>query len=282
MTKSNFTSSEIFNRDDLLNEALEIIRFGDVSLGKKQSLEFKKQLAIELLEKFQTEQVRFSPQLDIRTLNSLDFKDQQISLSHELQAKMLVNDFYQVNIPIMLFPKSGWAFTRLECSIEFCPDESEHRPIVHDMFPHDIWADVISLNTQLNISLDHNLSFKPEKETELKMGLSGHFKAGVFSYNVRRAKVLARGRGDVGCFWRLDGKECVNNEDTLLSVILAVPKTRKKPLHAIGSLRAYHDFQLGSADIFKDYTQDFSKVLKSLFSTGIPVDATMVWENIMQ
>lgn len=34
MTKSNFTSSEIFNRDDLLNEALEIIRFGDISLGK--------------------------------------------------------------------------------------------------------------------------------------------------------------------------------------------------------------------------------------------------------
>jgi hypothetical protein len=74
MTNLNFTNSEIFNRADLLNEALEIIRFGDVSLGKKQSLELKKQQAIELLEKFQTEQVRFSPQLDLRSLNNLDFK----------------------------------------------------------------------------------------------------------------------------------------------------------------------------------------------------------------
>ena len=281
MTKSNFTSSEIFNRDDLLNEALEIIRFGDVSLGKEQSLELKKQQAIELLEKFQAEQVRFSPLLDIRALNSLDFEGQQIALSRELQAKMLVNDFYQVNIPIMLFPKSGWAFTRLECNIEFCPNESEHRPVVHDMFPHDVWAEVMSLNTQLNISLDHNLSFKAQQETEVKMELSGRFKAGGFSYHVRRSKVLARGRGDVGCFWRLDGKDYVNDEDIMLRVILTVPKTRTKPLHAIGSLRAYHDFQLGSADIFKDYAQDFSKVLKSLFLNGIPVDATMVWENIM-
>jgi hypothetical protein len=229
--------------------------------------------------------VRFSPQLDLRSLNNLDFKEQKIPLSRELQAKMLVNDFYQINIPIMLFPKSGWAFTRLECSIEFCPDENEHRPIVHDMFPHDVWADVMSLNTQLNISLDHNLSFQAKQEvqkTDVKMGLTGKFKAGIFSYRVRRANVLARGRGDVGCFWRLDGNDCVNEEDMMLSVILAVPKTRNKPLHAIGSLRAYHDFQLGSADIFKDYTQDFSQVLKSLFSAGIPVNATMVWENMMK
>lgn len=190
----------------------------------------------------------------------MDFKDQKISLSRELQAKMSVNDFYQVNIPIKLFPKSGWAFTRLECSIEFCPDESEYSPIVHDMFPRDVWGDIMSLNTQLDISLNHNLSFQARQETKVRMGLRGCFKAGVFSYNVRRSKVLARGRGDVGCFWRLDGKDCVNDEDIMLSVILAVPKTRKKPLHANGSLRAYHDFQLGAADIFKDYTQDFSKV----------------------
>jgi hypothetical protein len=282
MTKSHFTTTKIFNRDELLDEALEIVKFSEISLGKKKALKLNQQRAIVLLENLKEEQVRFSPQLAIRPLSIQDFDEQKITLSRELLAQMSSNNFYQVNIPITLFPKSGWAFTRLECNIEFCPNDSKHRPIVHDLFPNDVWVDIMSLNTQLNVSLDHNLSFQPQPQTKLKLGLSGGFKAGTFSYHVRRPKILTRGRGDVSCRWRLEGKECVNDEDVILSVILAVPKTRKKSLDVVGSLTASHDFQMWSADIFKDYTQDFGKVLKPLFSMGIPIETTMVWENIME
>jgi len=48
--------------------------------------------------------------------------------------------FYAVTFPVILFPRRGWAFNRLECQVELNPGEpSKRRPLAHDIFPASSW-----------------------------------------------------------------------------------------------------------------------------------------------
>jgi hypothetical protein len=91
------------------------------------------------LQKLGEEQALFSPKLDIYHLTKKDFDERGIEPSRVLESKMKTNHFYHVNIPITLFPRSGWAFTRLECWLNFCKnkDDAHNCPIVHEIFPDE-------------------------------------------------------------------------------------------------------------------------------------------------
>lgn len=300
----NFTIQETFDRQELLAEAMEIVRYADVELGPEaeaKDIDNRKAQAIEHLHKLGEEQASFSLKLDVRRLTRKDFEEQGIEPSRELKAKMKKNHFYQVGIPITLFPKSGWAFTRLECRVEFCPGETNvhQHPIIHDIFPDDVWADILSFEDHLVLGLDENLAFRAQvKELKgqwqhlsaaaqaklaVQVGSGAKLVVGPFSYRIRRSNVRSRGRGNVECFWRLDGAEYIDEEDVRLRLVLMVPKDRLQPVNAIGELTAYHDFQLWSADVFKDWINDFGKAIKALFGAGIPLHPPpMKWSDITQ
>jgi hypothetical protein len=296
----DFTLTEAFDRQRLLAEALEVVRHADVPMGKGAPLEgsARKSEAIQLLEKLEKEHAVFSPRLDVRLLTPEDHAGKGHQFSAELRGLLEDNAFYRVEIPITLFPLSGWAFTRLEGWVEFCPGEPDvHlRPVVHDLFPDDVWAEILSFQQSLSVGVDEDLQFRAEVE-ELKgrwQNLSTQAKArvciraragarlvaGPFNYRFRRAEVRGRGRGGVQAFWRLDGKAHVDEEDVQLVVVLRVPRGRRAPLHAVGALKAYHDFQLWTSDIFRDWAPHFSAALKSLLGFGIPVTDQRTWSDI--
>jgi hypothetical protein len=154
----------------------------------------------------------------------------------------------------------------------------------------------LSFQQHLNISLDENLGFRTEvkkiegelkqlsneAQAKLAVKLDSGLKlaAGPFSYHIRRAKVKGRGRLNVEAFWRLDSNEHVDEEDVRLGVVLMVPKNREHPVNVVGELKAYHDFQLLSADLFKDWFSNFSDALKALFGAGIVIHKKRKWEDI--
>ena len=296
----NFTFNESFNRDELLEEALEIVRCADIPMGdtKKEIIEEGKAKTINQIEKLQKEQAKFSPRLDVIPLTNKNFQQRGIEPSDDLKARMKYNHLYLIQIPVTLFPLSGWAFTRLECWIEFCPDEEDanQRPIIHEIFPEDVWREILTFEDSLNLGLDENLAFRAEVEklagkwqklsanTQAKiaanLGGKANLVVGPFSYRIRRAEILGRGRKNVEAFWRLDGNQHVQQEDVLLGVVLTVPKTRKQPVHAIGKLQAYHNFQISKADIFQDHLPHFSDLLKSWLGKGAPVNHEESWVKI--
>ena len=290
-----------FHRDELLEEALEVIRYADVSMGKTppQTLKEKQTHAVDILKKLQQETAKFSPKLDLRLITIKDFKERNIEPNHELKLKMKDNNFYEIKIPITLFPKSGWAFTRLECWLEFCPDEKNihQRPIIYEIFPEDIWTEILRFQDNLSLGLNENLAFRTEIEkiegqweklssqaqgkVFVKAENKAHLVIGPFSYHLRRAEVMSRGRLDVECFWRLDGDKYVAQEDVLLRLVLKVPKNREKPINAKGVLKAYHDFQIWTSDIFKDWIPQFSDILKSWLHQGAFISYEEKWEDII-
>jgi hypothetical protein len=296
----DFTVKQDFNRRALLAEAIEVVRYSD-DLGAERiskGIEYARSRAIELLQKLDEEQANFSPKLDVRHLTGRDFEELGIEPSRALKAKMRQNDFFQVGIPITLFPRSGWAFTRLECFVNFCSNSGKVRdcPTVHDIFPEDVWIEIFDFQDHLELGLDEDLTFRAQvaniegkwksltgaakAKLAMRTGAGAQLVVGPFSYQVRRAQVRTRGRGNISSFWRLDSKAHVDEEDVRLGVVLMVPKARSQPVDVKGELKAYHDFQFWSADLWKDWWHYFDDAIKNLFQGGVVVTDTMVWQNI--
>ncbi|MCI5224277.1 MAG: hypothetical protein D3924_16810, partial [Candidatus Electrothrix sp. AR4] len=96
---SHFTLQKTVNRNELLEEAFEIIAYGDVRLGEEKSVEAADEAKQQLLEKIkglQQEQIRFSPKLDTRIIDPAELQESGKKISQDLQAKMQEYDFYQV------------------------------------------------------------------------------------------------------------------------------------------------------------------------------------------
>ncbi|MCI5222598.1 MAG: hypothetical protein D3924_08000 [Candidatus Electrothrix sp. AR4] len=196
-------------------------------------------------------------------------------------------------MPVTLKSKVGWAFSRLECELRFCDGEtdSSQLPVVYDMFPKDKWLDVLKAGIDCTVTLDENMKFsatleEPGEFVQAQAGVEFQtklksFLAASFRYRLRRPKIKARGKLDTICFWQLDGKEYVDEEDVLLGVLLMVPKKRKRPIDVTVEAIAYHDFQFLTADIFSGYFNEFDEKLKSFFRAGVPLRAETSWQHVL-
>lgn len=281
-----------FNRNELLQEAWEVIAYSQIRLGERGNSETEKynyQNFFEKINVLQREQIRFSPKLDICVLDAIALQKSGKKIPHYLHAKMQDNYFYQIKMPVTLKSKVGWAFTRLECEIRFCDEERDRDlcPIVHDIFPKDKWIDVLNAGIECTVTLNENMLFAAQQvelaqeQTAVQFDIKNSLNFGPFHYRLRRPTIKARGILDTVCFWQMDGKEYVDEENVLLGVILMVPKKRTAPVNAVASAVACHDFQFLTADIFRNYFNDFDEKLKSLFRAGIPLEAHSCWQNIL-
>ena len=161
--------------------------------------------------KLATEQAQFAPKLEVRRLTAKDFEARGMMPSPDLRMHMRQHDFYDVGIPVTLFPRSGWAFTRLECAMEFfCPDEVDlqARPTVYEIFPDDVWAELFKGQVQWAVGLDENLRFRAQAQVptvrwqhlsamaRAKVAAEGkgqaQFVVGPFTYQLRRSTVRSR------------------------------------------------------------------------------------------
>ena len=91
------------DRQQLLEEAIELVRFSDIHLGDgipEQEVDPLKEKAVALLEDLKKEQVEFSPKLNVSPLTQEDCRiDAEQGLA-EIKRKLQEHDFYKVDIPI--------------------------------------------------------------------------------------------------------------------------------------------------------------------------------------
>lgn len=296
---------KIEDRQSLLEEAIELVRFSDVGLGEEipsEEVNPLKEKAIQLLENLNKELVEFSPKLSVYPLRQQYFKIEAHQLSPEIQGKMRDHNFYKVDIPITLKSAPDWAFSNLVCKIVFCPDEETGEqmyllPTIHDIFPSDEWQDILNLQTSLSLELDEKLSFRAEIEqiegkwnqlgseaqTKLAFQLGGCIKLafGPFAYRIRKAQIQGRGRGNSKVFWEFQGTQYVNEQDVSLGIILMVPQSRQKAIAAVGALEAHHDFQIWTADLLY-FKRFFQGTIQQFLEGGAAIQKTQAWQNITQ
>jgi hypothetical protein len=286
-----FSISSFNERVSLVQELIETSSTADLNLGSKNH-KLIKNLDFDWLDK---ENISISPVLDITQIKEEIFNDKNIEITPYLKGKFEDYLFYYIRIPITLYPKSGWAFTNLECKLNLCSNESDYNncPVIHDIFPHDVWSDLFHVTNYANIGLDETLNFKLSTEfldhliTKSGLNLStavlGEIKAkqeivfGPFTYNVRRAKIIGRGRGNVVGFWRLEGKDYIDKEDLTLGVVVLLPKKANSILNIEAEIRVSHQFQMLSAK-FKEWFSFFSIQLQKFINDGAPLHQKMSWK----
>ena len=294
----------IEQRQELLEEAIECVRYAEIDLGEesqeKPKTKVLKEEAIKLLEGLKKERVNFASKPDVYRLREQDLKGEQEKLSPEIKAKMNNHHFYKIDIPLTLKSAPNWAFTDLICDVVFCPGEQEtgqvkQLPTIHALFPSDEWQEILKLEDSLTLGLDENLTFRAEVEklegkwknlssdaqakVAAKLGGSIQLAFGPFSYRIRQAKIKSRGLGDVQGSWELNGTEYVDEQDVKLGIILTVPKSRKQSVNAIAALEARHSFKIWTGDLLP-FHQYLTGTVETLLKGGVPVTTTQTWENI--
>lgn len=241
------------------------------------------------------ERVAFGPNLETIALNGELFAQLGYQAPPYLADLMKSFRFYLLNIPITLLPRPGGGFSRLDCIVEFnAGAEANQRPIAYQMFPQEVWQDVIHAWQGVSVGLNENLEFKvnptglveeltslsaPVKaEVELKAGANAGFVAGPFDYRIRTPKITSRGRGDAKVYWRLSGEDIVTEQDPRLAVVLKVPAAvQRVDVNAVlAARRTFHFFTSHLSDLF-DYISDSAR---AFFEAGAPTSDQTSWKNV--
>ena len=87
----------IEDRQNLLGEAIELVRFSDIHLGDEipeKEVDPLKEKVVALLESLNKEQVEFSPKLSVYQLTPKDFKIEEQQLSPNIRVGMRKHNFY--------------------------------------------------------------------------------------------------------------------------------------------------------------------------------------------
>jgi hypothetical protein len=290
-----FAKEEHFDYQAMLDEAIDTIASANVELGpQSRGPDQELEAALDPLRKVKEAQALFAPALTVQQLSKRDFQARDLEPSPEVAKWMRDHRFYLVQVPVTLVPAFGWNFVRLKCWVGFETSGEASLPSAHDIYPENVWTEILQLQANLNLGLDERLRFRAGLgQTEVALrNLSGEAQArvivvaegggslvvGPFDYRVQRAEVLSAGQGNAEVFWQLDGHEHVQREEPYLAVVLRVPK-KAEVVNAQGALIAYHDFDFWGAHLTY-WWGDFRDKLHSFFRKGVPIEKTAHWENI--
>lgn len=282
------------DRQIFLGEFADTARSYRSHLGTGGTDEARDTQLEKLAEELGKEMVEFSPKLTAVPLDTQHFNDLHLEVPPYIAGLFQRYNFYLVNFPITVVPRPGGGFVRLECIVEFNPDDpTAERPIAYQIFPREDWQEIIHASQGLKIGLDENLEFKVDPvqaaglssvalpikaEIEQKMAGRAGLILGPFDYDIRRSRILSRGTGNVKVHWRMEGEGSTTQEEPRLGVVLEVPKSTQK-LDAIGVLVAYSTFHFFTANV-RDVLEAMSNAGGNFFRKGLPISHKMSWDRI--
>lgn len=253
---------------------------------------------IEQLNNAANDIVALAPQLEVFSLKKSNFKKMGLEIGLFLSDLFKRYNFYLINIPVTIYPRSGWMFEKLECIIEFNPKQAKgKRPVAYQVFPAERWQTLVQAEQSLRIGLNENLEFDldsnqlkalpPGLQNALRSGIglnaggSAALVVGPFNYTVRRPKILTRGLKTPKTYWRLEGSENVTEEEPCFGIVLQVSKDIPR-VDAVGAVKATRNFNFWAS--FKEELFDYVREgTKAFFKDeGAPIPDGKLWENLLE
>jgi hypothetical protein len=197
--------------------------------------------------------------------------------------------FWNIQIPLTLFPKRDRGFTRTECIVEFRTDsEKEGGFRLVELFPKErsrvlaqgLIGGKLELKTQVGMKVPVPLPVGTSS-AEAKVKVYGEGGA-EFEYKAERQCVIAEIIGGRGARWRLDDLQDaskVGAESHQLGVIMEV-QDGTPPIHAAGCLNAYSEEKWLTQPV-SDVVSKLAHNLVTFFKKGAPAEAYAEWQNIL-
>jgi hypothetical protein len=243
-----------------------------------------------LLRALAEDSVDFGAQPDVYPIPTPGSSATDAATAQRMRALEAGYTFWWMRIPLMLFPRRNWAFTRLEVRIEFNPDgqDARIRPKAYDILPNRRFDTIMHAGAEVTVKLagdahfsidTGNLQLPPiglpvtgsagfgtsdEVEANIDVGLG-------VKYKVTAARVDHTSEGLPQVFWRLDGAEFFQEPRPELIVVLQVPK-EAGAVEMRGVLQAYRRFNMFPAGL-QTLIRELPQALRAFFSQGAPIEA---------
>jgi hypothetical protein len=206
--------------------------------------------------------------------------------------------FYWLRIPLLLFPRRNWAFTRLEVRIEFSPDEQrvDLRPKAFDLLPSRRFDALFAAgaHAQLSVSTDGHFEIAtPElyvplgsgaglgagADAQARASLGVNIGLGPVEFRAVKARIDHTAPGLDRVFWRLDGAQFFQENQPELIVVLQVPR-EVKAVSVVGVLQAYRRFNLFPAGLQAAIRQ-LPEALRVFFQQGAPLADRRTYDLVL-
>ncbi|NUR69726.1 MAG: hypothetical protein HOU81_02810 [Hamadaea sp.] len=208
--------------------------------------------------------------------------------------------FWWIRLPILLFPRRGWGFTRLEMRVEFNPDEPDprRRPRAFDILPNRRFDTIVSAGGEFHVGVgaDARLAVKVPTipldaigalagvplplaaggKAQADAGASVDVALAPVRFRMTAARVDHTAEGLEKVFWRLDGAEFFAEDPPQLVIILQVPRgVESVQMRAV--MRAYRRFTFFPAGL-QSMIRELPSALRAFFSQGAPVGDTRSYD----
>ncbi|MCP2324090.1 hypothetical protein HDA40_002597 [Hamadaea flava] len=208
--------------------------------------------------------------------------------------------FWWIRLPILLFPRRGWGFTRLELRVDFNPDEPDprRRPRAFDILPNRRFDTIVSAGGEFHVGVGADAKLAVKVPTipldaigalagvPLPLSAGGKAKAEVGAsvdvalapvrFRMTAARVDHTAEGLEKVFWRLDGAEFFAEDPPQLVIILQVPRdVESVRMRAV--MRAYRRFTFFPAGL-QAMIRELPSALRAFFTQGAPVGDTRSYD----
>lgn len=200
-------------------------------------------------------------------------------------------NFYWLDIPINLHPKSKWAFNKIDVQLEFNPyaPKDGTRPKAYQIFPDEHFVEFIKLHAQAEIQLGANLQFSAQLPTvslsagatplpivtDLAAGTADSISASLGAeipqhiWSLKVDKITHAPPLTERPWWTLHGKEFSREHRPLLSVIVQILKeTREFKIRA--QMDVSRSFVYAPADL-RQALEDLPLKIKDFIKKGTPL-----------
>jgi hypothetical protein len=237
-----------------------------------------------MLRDLAEDKAEFAAHPDVRPLPQVD------PVSNAVTEFRLVDRFafWWLRIPLLLFPRRNWAFTRLEVQVEFSPDEPrpELRPKAFDILPSRRFDAIFNVGAHVQLGVgadghfdvrtpDVSVPLEPGGELAAGAGLRARASVGAdvgvgpVAFRAVKARIEHTAPGLERVFWRLDGAQFFQENQPELVLVLQVPRSVE---HAsvVGVLQAYRRFNLFPAGLQAAIRQ-LPEALRVYLQNGAPL-----------
>jgi hypothetical protein len=196
--------------------------------------------------------------------------------------------FWWLRVPLLLFPRRDWAFTRLEVQIELSPEEPrpERRPKAFDILPSRQFDAVFTVGGHVQVGVGANGHFEVQTPDvvvplgaggELGVGAGARAKASVgadlglgpVAFHAVKARVDHSAPGLERVFWRFDGAKFFQENQPELVVVLQVPRAVQRA-SVVAVLQAYRRFNFFPAGL-QAMIRQLPEGLRVFFQNGAPI-----------
>lgn len=276
------------DRQQLLHQAVNEINALNNHLGNDDVVTVQSKQA-QVLSKIMDDAVLLPDLPVMHKITDDQFVQNTYNLPIDVQQTLKKNNFYWLQIPVGVFTKEDWAYSRIEVGIVMNAVEGQDIPRAFRILPEKAFQQLFEWSAEGEVGLDANFNFSGKtaqyhfeykgNELQLQAGAGANAEIknklvyGPLSFKIRKTLIDYAGKNTSMIKWVLDDTQTIQDVFDLIGII-QVPKTYTN-FSIAAEVRARRT--LSDIPDLLGLFQSLSQTVKNFFKTGCPTRDVKQW-----